>query len=571
MEQKTVKLIGFKAENSGIIRAVELTPDLLSKRMLVVVGESGNGKTTLIKLMQTAVSGTDAILSKAILEKGYLTEAQILDGEIKLYVGARVTEYQRGENAGSNKFETFLYSKDDNGAPYTPIIDGVKATAASYIKLLTTDLTFNMAALFTNNQTEHRKLIESLFKPELDRLGADKVVEAIIAAKKHRDGCRVLCQGNGAYMERFEDEGYSEAQLELLKNPDLKEVEDRLFKKRIELDRLVNGAESRMELERTKLEQERTKRLQEIRDSGAELREKLRIEGADAQKEYDELFKKYEEDIAKRQQIDDNFQQLLVLCESTLSKESWDKVSYIIQKDWDENKQILNPKQPESPKPNPELALLLKQKLDEYNALIAEPIPTPKQEDINADIDNIGGQIRAIEIERDAKEATADLYRRYQLWKDWIKAKGLYEKEIDTLRRMYASIDTGVEGMKIIPVETDSDRVEVWITYNGCYDTEFFHNEEMESRFIFQYSSFQCSAIGVMLQAARLNLKPKALRLAIVDDVAFTSKGLAVLTKMCEDFNVQLITSRTDDYDKQNIPDGEIVVEGGEVFFNKVS
>jgi hypothetical protein len=85
---------------------------------------------------------------------------------------------------------------------------------------------------------------------------------------------------------------------------------------------------------------------------------------------------------------------------------------------------------------------------------------------------------------------------------------------------------------------------------------------------MFQYSSFQRSAIGVMLQAARLNLKPKALRLAIVDDVAFTSKGLAVLARLCSDLNIQLITSKTADYDKKNIGDGEIIVENGEVFFN---
>ena len=74
---------------------------------------------------------------------------------------------------------------------------------------------------------------------------------------------------------------------------------------------------------------------------------------------------------------------------------------------------------------------------------------------------------------------------------------------------------------------------------------------------------------GVMLQAARLNLKPKALRLAIVDDVAFTQKGLAVLSKLCTDLDVQLITCRTDDIDRSQVKDGEVLMENGEAFFKK--
>ena len=209
----------------------------------------------------------------------------------------------------------------------------------------------------------------------------------------------------------------------------------------------------------------------------------------------------------------------------------------------------------------------MQDKLDEYTKLNLTPLAEVNLE--KQDTSAIEEEIARITTEKSAAEVMADLYDRYQQWKNWIEAKGLYEKELDVLRKMYAGIDTGVKGMNIVPVETDSDRVEVWIKYDGSYDTEFFHNEDKESRFMFEYSSFQCSAIGVMLQSARLNLKPKALRLAIVDDVAFTSKGLAVLAKMCEDFNVQLITSKTDDYDKENIADGEIIIEGGEIFFNK--
>ena len=566
MEQKQVKFIGFNAKNSGIIKAVELTPDILSRKMVVVRGESGAGKSSLMKLIQTAVSGTEAIASKSVLEKGYLTEAQLLDGEIKLFVGAKVTEYQRGENKGEPKFEIFLYAKDDNGNAYTPIVDGVKCTAGEYVKMLTTDLTFNMASLFSSNQAEHRKLIEKLFKPELDRLGADAVIAKILEAKKHRDACRILCQSTGSYMERFESEGFTETQLAILKRPDLKAIEEKLFQKKLELDRIVNGSEDRKKLEEEKIRSARASELQTIKDAGVALREKIRLDDDAKKAQYDKLKEEYDYLIGVRRKMDSDFASLLELV-NILGKEAKEKVSAIINKDWKDQQSQMSPVEPVLSPSDPELAKQLQEKLDEYTKLNLTPLAEVNLE--KQDTSAIEEEIARIVTEKSAAEAMADLYDRYQQWKNWIEAKGLYEKELDVLRKMYAGIDTGVKGMNIVPVETDSDRVEVWIKYDGSYDTEFFHNEDKESRFMFEYSSFQCSAIGVMLQSARLNLKPKALRLAIVDDVAFTSKGLAVLAKMCEDFNVQLITSKTDDYDKENIADGEIIIEGGEIFFNK--
>ena len=64
MEQKQVTLIGLKAEKHGIIKAAELTPDLLSKRLVLFTGNVGNGKSTLIDMVKVAVTGSDAIKKK---------------------------------------------------------------------------------------------------------------------------------------------------------------------------------------------------------------------------------------------------------------------------------------------------------------------------------------------------------------------------------------------------------------------------------------------------------------------------------------------------------------------------
>jgi hypothetical protein len=188
-----------------------------------------------------------------------------------------------------------------------------------------------------------------------------------------------------------------------------------------------------------------------------------------------------------------------------------------------------------------------------------------------ADTSAIDKEIALLNDQKLSAAKTNALYNRYKIWLSWIEAKSLYEAELDKLRKLYASIKTGVEGLSIVPTETESGKIEVWIMYNGCYDPDFFHNEKAEMRHLFAYSSFQRSVIGVILQSARLDLKKKALRLAIVDDVAFTEKGVQILSDLCEKFNVKLIAGRTIAPTVGSLDDSQILVDGGEIFFNDIS
>lgn len=571
MEQKTVKIIGFRAEKNGIIKVAVLTPDILAKKLIVIKGDSGNGKSTLIDGLRTAVSGTDAIKKKDILENGFIDEAILLDGDIQLYVGAKVDQYQKGEKAGENKFIVFLYAKDANGKAYTPIIDGVTATAGKYVDMLTTELTFNMPALFSENQTIHRGLIEKLFKAELDALGADEVVSTILKAKTKRDSCRTLCQSQGAYMEQFEAQGLTEVMLASIKSVDVKAIDEKITQKRIELDRMVNGSDTAYQLEVEKLKTERNKALQVIKDEVLELREKIRKDGEEKQTAYNSYLSGFNQCKKGHEALQEEWNALLILVDKFLKEEKgskgYDEVHKILFEKFKERDFEFLASEPTLEPIDSVLSDSYATKSQEYLTLESTPLATPV---ITAtDTASLDADIAALDITRKAADDTNALYNKFQMWQNWIEAQHDYEKQIDILRAMYERIDCGVEGMHIVPTETESGRVEVWIQYDGSYDTDFYHNENKEMRFIFQYSSFQRAAIGVMLQAARLNLKSKALRLAIVDDVAFTEKGLAVLAKMCEDFNVQLITSKTDDYDKTNIGDGEIIMENGEIFFNK--
>lgn len=570
MEQKQVKLIGLKVLDNNVIKAVELTPDIMSKRLIQIVGESGNGKTTLVESLKTAIGGMNAVAKKDALAPGFLTEAQLTDGEIKIFVGVRKRELTKGERQGDSVVETFLYAKNDEGEMYTPIIDGESATAAKYVKLLTTDLTFSMPALFTENQTVHRKLIESLFKEELDGLGADEVVARIMDCKQERDAARVMCSKAGAFMVNFEHEGLSEAHLQELSRVDVDKIEADIREAEIERDRILRPADAAYELKCNKIREEYQTRLRAAEKAydaavTAEKDEKRRLKD-----EYAEAEKKYNEQEERKTKWAAYYENIKANAETFFyNTEELAKVKEMIEARYKVITSKFTLAKPELAAPAPKFEGDVINTKAELDATKAEEALLKFPEKAVPDTKAVDAKIADLKASKEKAERENELFDRYAKWCAWIEAKGKYEKELNTLRKMYERINTGVEGLKIVPNATDTDKIEVWIMYDGRYDKDFFLNPNGESRYIFQYSSFQRSAIGVMLQAARLNLKPKALRLAIVDDVAFTQKGLAVLSKLCTDLDVQLITCRTDDIDRSQVKDGEVLMENGEAFFKK--
>jgi hypothetical protein len=586
-KQQTVEIIGFRASGYKAIQAVVLKPDLLSEKLVRVVGDIGNGKSSLMELLQIALSGSEAVAKKDALKSGFLSEVQISDGDHKLFMGARVTEYAKGENKGQAKFETFLFEKDMDGKPFAPVIDGRKATASDYMNMLHTDITFNIPALFSNNPTEHRKLLETLFSDELSKLGIEKVLEAIAQAKKRQDNTRAICEANGAFKTIFEEEGWKTEQLESLSKVDIEAIRQKITAKEIEKDRILNSAAATKELNETKARNERDEKLRAIQVKAAAVVEKIRELNEEKTSAYQielDCFNKYNATI-------DALAEKFRAAESLIDGFPVDDVSksaiaVILKEQY--TKQVsafgVTPLTPAAPLCIPiqsgqvqipteydlEYAPLVQERqqlVDQYKAIQAMPIEVLETETPNTDA--IDEAIASLKVQRDAADKNNQLVARFQYWTQWIEAKGIYEKEIDTLRKLYAKVNTGVPGLVITPITTKSERIEIYLQYNGQYDPAFFGNEPCEHRFLFDYSAFQRSIIGLMLQAARLDLKPKALRIAFIDDISVTRKSIEMLERVCTENDLRLWTSYAkDDYDLQNLADGEIVVQGGEIFFN---
>jgi len=588
MEQQQVHIIGLRAQGYKAIETVTLVPDLFAGRLVKVTGEIGNGKTSLMELVQIALSGSDAIAKKDALKTGFLSEVQILDGEHKLFMGVRVRDIERGESKGQPKFETFLFEKDADGKPYTPVIDGRKATASDYMEMLHTDITFNMPVLFTNNQTEHRKLLEKLFENELKKLGVEEVVKRIEEAKKRQDNTRAICEANGAFKSTFEEEGWTTEALATLQKVDIESVRQAITDKEIERDRLLRSSDEKVELEKTKLQSDRDAELWKIQEKVTVVTEQIR-----------ELNEKKLAAYAKLKEVSDkwqaNFQDLQFSWRhvddqiNSFPIEDVAKTAVRNIVSGQKSKQILalgaEPEAPTEPATiridggipqvhiphDMEYRPLVDSRvelLQEYRELATKELPIITPEQISTEA--IDAKILELKTRRDSADKNNQLVARFSYWNTWIEAKGLYEKEIDVLRKLYGKVNTGVPGLVISPELTDAGRIQIWLKYNGSYDAEFFGNTVAELRYLFEYSAFQRSIIGLLLQASRLNLKDKVLRMAFVDDISVTKKSIEMIERVCGEFDLKLWTSYAkDNYNLENIPDGEIIVEGGQIFFNK--
>lgn len=574
MAQQQVKLIGLKVKNNGIIQAAELTPDILGKKLILVTGGIGEGKTTLINAAKIATSGPAMIKKTDILPNDFLSEALLVDGEVPIFIGVRTKAQQRGNNVGKIKMETYLYTKDVNGRAIQPIIAGKAWTATEYWKALTTELTHSLNDVFSDNQTTHRKLIEKLFSNELAQQHMSEFYEQLSSAKYKRDTARTLCQANGAYMERFEEEGYRKDTLDNLKKIDIKSIEKKIIQAEIEKATAIDSSNKEYKLKCNKLDVEYNARLQKIKDEGFELRSKVNLQiQANQNTYYDEMAKwneTHNKYIEIQKEYNELHQRIINFIKAiTPAQIKHDEIPSFVR-EFDEfyesaTSKFIELEKPVLKKVDKKLSEEMDAKIKQYKELKAQKVVYPIQEQI--DVKEIENKIILLYSEKTTAEKINAMFDRYQLWLNWNKYSGEYTKLLEELKQKYAAINVGVEGMKICTHET-SDKTEIWLKYNGSFDPKYFQNEDKEYRFLFEYSSFQKTIIGLILQSARLNLKSRALRIAYIDDIAFCEKDIKILAEIAEKLNLKLITAWTHEADKDNLIEGQVLIEGGEVFFD---
>ena len=568
MQQKEVKIIALKInEKFGILQSFECEFDT-NKNLIVIKGEVGSGKTTFRKSLNLGTYGSETLKDDKALYGKIDQEVQLLDGDTPIYVGCKSDK--------KGKLTYVIYTRDDEGKIVKdPVIDGVKVTPSVYLKSLQTALTWRMEELTSENTTVQKKLLLELYKADLAKAGVifdksdDDYTESILGridwADNERSQADYERKKVGGFANHLEPMGiYMDKPDTLPKRKDLEGLES-------ERNKLAYSLEN--------VESQKQQKLDGIKIKGDEVYVKLRAVNVEIEKEN----KKLEEDFDKlrtscvdakmfKERIESDLVSLKV--NGGLKEEG---LQYLVKM---LNDTVELPDQPKyTPLPlvpfnedgkctvadfgdNVEVNNLLIQLKDHGEAYlkIKNEEDTEGRGKIEEEI-KLKEQAILLAKENNGKCDAVDAFI------DWSEA----DKKVAKLKREYAkmlgAVHTGVEGLKIESLEEEG-KLDIYLTYNGEYDPAYFGNPDKEFRKLSSYSGTQKPMICLLLQNYLLSKKPKAMRYLWIDNVPIDNKTRVLLDKMGSELRLTIFVNITGDFDRSSLDSGDILIEGGEVFFN---
>ena len=150
---------------------------------------------------------------------------------------------------------------------------------------------------------------------------------------------------------------------------------------------------------------------------------------------------------------------------------------------------------------------------------------------------------------------------------DWREADQSVKDLKNDYYKKLTGIDTGVDGLHISLENAESENI--FLMYNGEYDTEYFHNPEKELRKLSSYSDTQKPLICLLIQNYLLKQKGKSMPYLWIDKVPIDNKTRSLLNRMSKELGLWLFVSWTGDFDKTSLVDGELLIENGDVFFSE--
>lgn len=561
MEQKKVKITGLTVnQNLGILQAVEMQFDTNNK-LTVFKGETGSGKTTAQKAVQLGTQGAKTLTDKNVYGSVDL-ETQLLDGEHKIYVGCKTN--------AQGKLEYILYMKDNEGKKVkNPIIDGIQATPKKYLEVLQTKLTWRMDELTSENSTIQKNILFELYKTELAKIGIDEMQKKIEAAKQTRDEKDAYRKQVGGIAEDLRVKGFDVSRPDTLpKREDIGNIEAEI--KRLEKEKTTKETEAKGKKEA---------QLNEIKVKAAEVTNKCFAYNREMEVAYNKEYEKWKSEslwvgvINKYfDEIDTNLAEIVKTKRLDATKK--DEVMQLLSNNIDFEIGVNEPVKPQYIKNDGE-------KITETNArgydkratgLIQELIDLRKQHqeiesqpDENIDVSDYDKSISDKQEEKTKAENINKICDAVDAFFDWKDANDRVQELNKQYAKMLAQVDTGVEGLRIVPEESDTGVLQIYLAYNGHYDPEYFRNPGKEYRKVSSYSGTQKPMIALLVQNYLLSQKPKALRYMFIDDHPIDKKTRGLLEKMCEELDIHIFVNVTGDFDKSSLKDGEMLIEGGEL------
>ena len=567
--QKHVKIIGLELkQNLGIIKAHSLKFDK-DNNLIVFKGKVGAGKTTEQKALQLGTLGAKT-LQDAELYGDINTEIQLLDGETNIWVGCKSDK--------NGKLKYILYTKDLNGKiQKNPIIDGVKATPAEYLKILQTKLTWRIDEITSENPTVQRKILLELYQREFQKLGVifekksqlydESIIGKIDTATRNRDYLDMLRKQKGGIADDLKAQGIDPDRPDTV--PDGVNI-DELQAKITQLEKQIAVAESEAGRHKDSI-------LADLKNQASEITTKVIQYNQKLKDDYNNICEKIGSAIADNtiitnslKKIEDELENLRKnsalkqehstslynRIEQAIQMHHVDKYpdvpKYIDTKEIDGNIKVID-----TDINKPFIAQL--QEIRKNYTIINND----RNNGLDAKKQAVKQEIEAIKTEIESASIINNIVEAVDSFHKWREAN----EEVQQLKRKYMglllSINTGVEGLKI----QQDDKENIYLAYDGSFNPNYFGNKEKVLRKVSAYSGTQKPIIALLIQNYLLSKKPKALRYMYIDNIPIDKNTRKVIEQMCDELNITIIMNITGDFDRNKLGSGEYLVENGEIFF----
>ena len=570
MDQKKVKIIGLKInEQQGILQSCELAFDD-NNHLIAVKGAVGSGKTTLQRSLKLGTMGSDTLKEDKSLYGSIDEEIQLLDGEHQIFIGCKSTD--------KGGLDFVLYQKDAAGKMIkNPVIDGVKCTPATYLKNLQTALTWRMDELMSESPIVQKKILLELYKTELASLGvvfdkkSDAYKESILGrielAENERSQREFERKAVGGFANQLDTVGVDVDDPQTYpKRVDVSGMEKKKNSLSYEIENIDKVRDQK--LEGLKNDADAVKN--EIKECNREIKER----NSKKEREFEDRKKQYSQNVHTLNGIKTDLGTLVeekclldVESDELIKKlEGWfenpgatcDQLDPLVEFD-DQGKVLTRSSDWKGDDSNFDLLVKLESIQKDYVTQMKSP---------QGDTSHLEGQLEQVLQDLKAAKDVNMICDKIAAFEAWRSANDLVFELRDEYASMLSSVDTGVEGLRISVDKTEAGKLDIYLTYDGTFDPAYFNNTGKVDRKLSSYSGTQKPMICLLLQNYLLNKLPKAMRYLWIDDVPIDNKTKLLLERMGHDLDVTVIVNITGDFTKDGLTNGEILIEGGEVFFN---
>lgn len=572
-KQKQVKINGLKFNKAfGTIQICDLVFDP-EKKMYITKGIAGSGKTTVMTGLELGTKGSKALVDKNKYGKDPIDiEVLLTDEETKYIVSCK-----RGK-AGLN---ISLYSKDENGKRKNI------SSPATYLDSFQTELTWKMNELVSERPSTQKNILLKIYQKGLQDIGVifdeknpeyiGSILDKIDKAEENRSLMDMLRKQKGGISEDLKDIGIDTTRPETWP----KEIPIS------EIDTKIKAFEKEITQKETNSESVRDKELAEIQTEAQKLITESVTYNSNLKAGYDVEKKAYNDYQKKLSDINKNLTNLKNALESL-------ELGYTYE---DLKVKVKNPKEVKDPglcnyipfslDGQKVITTTSQKNTDEENQNIIQKIDSLSDKGKNIidkinicklayskklnepkefDSTTLKDEIKVLEDNKILALKNNEKVKAVKTFLNWQESDGLVKKLNNEYIKKLANVDCGVKGLNIVPENDD-----IFIMYDGSYDPVYFGNPKQELRKLSAYSTSQRPIICMMIQNYLLSSMDKVMRYIFIDNIPVDISTKKMIEKMSIELDLHIFLNMTGDFSKDSLKGGEILIEGGEVFFPEVN